>query len=471
MSSFGKRFSSDKALNFQVKTLFILPLIAVLIILTTGNVYAADKADIETGRKIYLLGKTTAGMAKIEGAGGEAPAEFFACANCHGERGEGKKENGIVAPAITWQQLQRAYRRDLDGGRKREPYDFDSFKLLVTQGKKATPGTNTDFNVLSSVMPRYHLTDTEVESLMLFLQQIDDQAPDGVTDKAIRIGIRLPTNPELAAVILHTLQVYQNKMNTTQGIYRRALEFVDLSNQSQVHANQSQVHANQTRGHDVFCVLDLSLEHRSEISGNKIELSVFSSLTKNDLHYALYQHPLAYAEVAAEVVRHLGWTLLSAKQIQDKPSVSKRAILLHTLDQGSLVEVLAGLKRQGINNNLLTLSSVNKGLPEEYRNKVFTLQPPGPESVSETGKRAVFDYINQDQGANMPVQHLPQRLWTLSLLELLNASLSAVGKDITQQRFELALQNQLDLDTIFGPKLSYSGARRVGNVGAVLKRY
>jgi len=455
VSSFGNRFSSDKTSMFRVKTLIVMPLFMALIFLNIGNVYAVDKANIETGRKIYLFGKTAAGTAKIEGAGGEAPAELFACANCHGERGEGKKETGIVAPAITWQQLQRAYRRDLDGGRKREPYDFESFKALVTQGKKAIQGTSAGLNSLSSVMPRYHLTDTEVESLKLFLQQVDDQAPDGVTDKAIRIGIRLPTNPELAAVILHTLQVYRDKMNTTHGIYRRALEFVDLSNQSQ--------------GQDVFCVLDLSLEYRSEISANKIELSVFSSVTENDLHYALYQHPLAYAEVAADVVQRSGWTLLSTKQIQDKTPVSKRVILLHTLDQGSLVEVLAGLKRDGMNNNLLTLSSVNNRLPEEYQNKVFTLQPPGPESVSETGKRAVFDYINQDQGAN--TQHLPQRLWTLSLLELLNASLSAVGKDITQQRLEQALQSHIDLDTIFGPKLSFSGSRRVGNVGAVLKRH
>ncbi|MBL4673544.1 MAG: hypothetical protein JKX81_14890 [Arenicella sp.] len=83
----------------------------------------------------------------------------------------------------------------------------------------------------------------------------------------------------------------------------------------------------------------------------------------------------------------------------------------------------------------------------------------------------MFDYINQDQGRAELVQHLSQGLWTLSLLELLTATLQAVGKYITQQRFERVLQSHVDLDTVFGPRLSYSGARRVGNNGAVLKQY
>jgi hypothetical protein len=127
------------------------------------------------------------------------------------------------------------------------------------------------------------------------------------------------------------------------------------------------------------------------------------------------------------------------------------------------------LNNQGIGNSILTLSPVVGELTKKYQNKVFGLQPPGPESVSETGQRAVFDYIDKDQGEL--VKHLSQRLWTLSLLEMLTVTLQAVGKDITQQRFERVLQSHVDLDTIFGPRLSYSGSRRVGNIGAVLKQY
>lgn len=413
----------------------------------SDQLYAAELANIETGRDVYLFGKTDAGMAKIAGSGGEAPAEFFACANCHGERAEGKKETGIIAPTITWPQLQRGYRRDLDGGRKRKPYDFESFKRVVTQG------TTSDWNTLSHVMPRYRMSDVEIKSLVLYLQQIDDETVAGVTDNVIRIGIRLPAEPEVAAVMRQTLQIYQDKLNTTHGIYRRALEFIDVSSES--------------IDLDVFCVLDLSLQHRHQIDGHKIELAVFSSLQESDSQYALYQHPLAYSTVAAELVQRLGQRLVTVDQMQG--TVAKTDIILHTSDDGPLAELLLLLNNQGIGNSILTLSPVLSELTKKYQNKVFGLQPPGPESVSETGQRAVFDYIDLDQGEL--VNHLSQRLWTLSLLEMLTVTLQAVGKDITQQRFERVLQSHVDLDTIFGPRLSYSGSRRVGNIGAVLKQY
>jgi hypothetical protein len=413
----------------------------------SDQLYAAELANIETGRNVYLFGKTDAGKAKIAGSGGEAPAEFFACANCHGERAEGKKETGIIAPTITWQQLQRAYRRDLDGGRQRKPYDFESFKRVITQG------TTSDWNTLSHVMPRYRLTDVEIKSLVLYLQQIGDEMVTGVTDNVIRIGIRLPADPEVATVIQQTLQIYQDKLNTTHGIYRRLLEFVDVTGES--------------IDLDVFCMLDLSLQHRHKIDGDKIELAVFSSLQESDSQYALYQHPLAYSTVAAEVVQRFGQRLVTVDQMQG--SVAKTDIIVHTPDDGSLAELLLLLNNQGIGNSILTLSPVVGELTKKYQNKVFGLQPPGPESVSETGQRAVFDYIKRDQ--TEPVKHLSQRLWTLSLLEMLTVTLQAVGKDITQQRFERVLQSHVDLDTIYGPRLSFSGSRRVGNIGAVLKRY
>jgi len=53
----------------------------------------------------------------------------------------------------------------------------------------------------------------------------------------------------------------------------------------------------------------------------------------------------------------------------------------------------------------------------------------------------------------------------------LTATLQTVGKNLTQERFEQELQSHLDLNTVFGPKLSYSASRRVGNIGAVLKQY
>ena len=419
-----------------------------LTILLCGQLYAANKASIETGRAIYQFGKTDDGTAMLEGAGGSAPAELFPCANCHGERAQGKKETGLVAPNITWPQLQRAYRRDLDGGRKRNPYDFESIKRLVTNG------VSSDRDILSGVMPRYRLSDLEIESLILYLKQINEEVVEGVTDNVIRIGVRLPAEPEIASVVKHTLQVYVDKLKTTHGIYRRVLEFVDISNAS--------------IDHDVFCVLDISLRHNTKIGGDKVELAVFSAKQQSDLHYALYQHPLAYSAVAAAVLQRSGLMLVKADQMQER--LAEAAIILHTPDGETLVELLSRLKAHGIDNGLLTLSPATSVMPEQYQNKIFRLQPPGPESVSETGQRAVFDYINQDQGRTELAQYLPQRLWTLSLLELLTATLQTVGKDLTQERFERVLQSHVDLNTGFGPKLSYSASRRVGNIGAVLKQ-
>src|SRR5215217_7536719 len=59
------------------------------------------------GKQIYLKGEGEGGeiTAVLGGADLELPGSSFACANCHGLRGEGANEGGLQPPPLKWSAL------------------------------------------------------------------------------------------------------------------------------------------------------------------------------------------------------------------------------------------------------------------------------------------------------------------------------------------------------------------------------
>ena len=81
-----------------------------------------------------------------------------------------------------------------------------------------------------------------------------------------------------------------------------------------------------------------------------------------------------------------------------------------------------------------------------------------------------MELAENSEAATSFSQFLPMRLWTLSLFQLLTTSLQQSGRDLTLTKFIDALQSKVDLQTDFGPRLSYSRSRRVGSNQVILNR-
>lgn len=126
---------------------------------------STEKSDsVGEGRRIYKYG--------VNGRGEEIPYELEAdrgmhrrrrsmrhhrglgCIECHFDDGKGgRRLNGDRSADIRWKELQK------------HAFDFEKFKGVVTDGRE-------DGDRLSEFMPRYDLTDSELNSLIKYLKTL-----------------------------------------------------------------------------------------------------------------------------------------------------------------------------------------------------------------------------------------------------------------------------------------------------------
>ena len=323
---------------------------------------------------------------------------------------------------------------------------------------------DSDGNLLDSRMPRYRLTEQETDSLFAFLGDMNEISADGVSENSIRIGVRLPNNDALSAVMQAIVNNYSDELNATQGIYNRKIQFIEMRDDE--------------KSQPVFCVVDLSLEFQAMNKSGKIEIAVFSKQVSDIKQYALYQHPFAYAQMSDALADRESWQLVPVTT----SNLEKQIVSLNTPDAHSgrwtVLQVdtrsieIPGffklLQAHGRHHKILLMNyaqSTIDPLIKKYPGDVFLLRPPGLESVSKSGRKAITSYLDFDESGQLSSKHLPAQLWTLAALSLLASSLEIAGDNLTEDRFEKALQRQIDFDSSFGPRLSYSASKRVGNLG------
>jgi hypothetical protein len=137
----------------------------------------------QRGLHIYLHGTSPSGRAitATVGAGGTPfPAAIVPCVNCHGEEGRGRIEANVRPADITPDSLGRAATVN---GRPRPAYTRSHLKRAIGMG------IDSGRNPLSAAMPRYALTQDDATDLLEFLAILGTQAPPGITDDFIRIGV------------------------------------------------------------------------------------------------------------------------------------------------------------------------------------------------------------------------------------------------------------------------------------------
>ena len=428
-------------------------------------------ANAQAGKQIYHQGITNSATVAIGNSDDSrknnlAPSTLFACSNCHGERAQGRKEAGLIAPDISWRRLSQGWRRDGGTVKPRIPYDLTSFKEALTRGIAA------DGHRLDGSMPRYVLDEAEIASLVHYLQRVEGNSTKGVTDSTINIGVIFPEHSELANALVETTNLYISRAINSGGIYSRKLRLLDAENSEEA----------------LFCVLDLRMRLDKKILTDSIYLSIFQTSEEQPDNYALYHHPLSvsrYTEgyITAAIVRR-GWLPI----IVESPSITdtgdrlktltdselRTAALLHYSTSIPLGELINLLNHEGLNPHIVisksALNETSFKTISRYPGRVYVADPAGMESVSKPGQSQLMELAENSEAATSFSQFLPMRLWTLSLFKLLTTSLQQSGRDLTLARFSDALQSQVDLQTDFGPALSYSRSRRVGSNLVILNR-
>jgi len=428
----------------------ILSLICIALL---GGYSLAKPVLADNGAAIYLLGETQSGRASIGQEENFAPSNLFPCVNCHGAQGQGSKESGIVAPDISWGQLKQSYRKDLNGGYKRTAYNQESFKTaLIT-------GVNSDGGKLSDSMPRYQLNDSEITGLIAYLIQVSQQAEQGVEEHAIHFHLRLPRDRGFADAIRQTVLTYASSINKQGGIYGRELVLHERDTES----DQA-----------VFGILDLRMESEPAKECELTTLAVFSTRDNCGSEYFLYPHPQQFHHLMVPLVEAQGWTPLVIGHLDINHIISnlqemtddqlRSTALIHDRKMQPLTDVITALQALDlyptiVSDGLYSLPH-NESVLTGYPAPLYGLSSPGPESVTTQGRLA---YARLAKEGHFSSQYLSARLWSLTLMRLLTTALQQAGKNFTHDLFKQVLQSQVDLQTDFGPLLTYTANRRIGN--------
>ncbi len=131
------------------------------------------------GERIYMSGTSVNGRISYSGGNignGMMGGQQLACASCHAPNARGGPHvmhmTAMNAPDIRWSTLTEAGHgddgdHDQSGEMEHPPYDKTTFKRAVTQG--LDPGGEP----LDDDMPRWRMSEQDLDDLIAFLQTMD----------------------------------------------------------------------------------------------------------------------------------------------------------------------------------------------------------------------------------------------------------------------------------------------------------
>lgn len=183
---------------------------------------------LELGRQIYLYGKLPDGdtiNAKVRGDVALRGAQY-ACVNCHRRSGIGSSEGGdpvppVVGNALFSPRIASLHDNYPSGGLHNETRPAYTTESL---GKVLREGIDPAGRELSSLMPRFSLTDSEVLALSTYLAGLSVATPPGIDEQEIHFAtITTPGNDAAGEAMLEVFTAFFRDKNAgTRSETRRA---------------------------------------------------------------------------------------------------------------------------------------------------------------------------------------------------------------------------------------------------------
>lgn len=197
---------------------------AVLLILFTGTslaeqlMQASSENDLDLGGRIYMNGLLPSGDTITGVVKGDISitGENVICGTCHRRSGMGSSEGDQVIPAIAGHMIFNPLRLPTATATgplaplQRPAYTVETLKRAITTGIDANG------NPLDPLMPRYPLSDKELDLLIDYMKTLSQAHSPGVDDKYMHFAtiIAGDVDPYLRKALIDVMQVYVEQKNT-----------------------------------------------------------------------------------------------------------------------------------------------------------------------------------------------------------------------------------------------------------------
>jgi ABC-type branched-subunit amino acid transport system substrate-binding protein len=173
------------------------------------------------GKRIYELGIGRREISvHLYGTRLGGNATEFPCIRCHGEDGSGGSEGGVFIADIKPSALSTP------AGHKKS-IGLRPAYTPVLLARAVRKGINPAGSKLHPLMPRYQIVDDDLRDLLTYLSRLGNQPIPGVNDTTIRIGTITPTIGPLSEIghdVQKLLVVAFDQINRDGGIFGRRLE-------------------------------------------------------------------------------------------------------------------------------------------------------------------------------------------------------------------------------------------------------
>ncbi len=498
-------------------THYALCLISCVNLSWIDRIAAGELTELEAaGKRIYTEGINRQGR-EFDALVGETdvalPSTTLPCAGCHGKNAEGGEEGGVRPPPLAWSYLSKHYGHAHANGRRHQAFTTASFARNLREG--LDPGDNR----LDTTMPRYALTDADIEALVSYLKLISAETAQGISESSIRIGTLVPRSGPLAGAgeaMLAALKFHIDRQNARGGLYGRKLELVVESYTSEREKTLANLQRLVEEG-EIFALVSpflVGIENEgAELSASyKIPVvapfSQFHGGQHADLEYMFYLRSgfreqaralLTYFAKHAEAPGNLllirpagvldgvgealateaekrGWTLQEAplEHVRDAwadlVETGRKNHVQLVFFYGSSSDMDRFLSEADRLNwhPMVTLPEALIGsdvfkLPVGFSDRLY-LTHPDPVGKDRYRSTALIEAFF-DSGLSTPA-NLELQLAALNAAQVFNECLKRTGRDISHEKFVAALESLNGWDSDIGPRISFGVNRRVASQGS-----
>lgn len=465
------------------------------------------------GRAIYLRGETPSKPLTAMVGDLEVPGTTINCAGCHGRRGEGKTEGGVVAGNLTWTNLTKSYGHTHPNGRKHGPFNESSFTTAVVRG------VDPAGNELAVAMPRYRISIEDMNDLIAYIKRLEFDRDPGLTAESIDVGVPLPTASALADLgqaVRQVISAYFEDVNARGGIYNRKIKphftegtsmsasLRDLNSKNEVFAFIGGVSAGAdkeiaalAREEEIPFIGPATLLPQVEHPPNRYVFYLLPGVSEQAaalMNFADQQLgvkksrvvvlssdaelPSAAAEAALARAKEAGWTNIAKmtysaatfdanKLAQQLKAEGTAAVFVFGQgnDVGNFVRAAGALEWAPyvLSIGVFTSRELAANVTPAFTKKVFLAFPTVPGDVTADG---VAEYRALVDKYKLPAQHTAAQLSALAAAKTFVEGLKRAGADVSREQLVTTLEGLYEYDTGLTPKLIFGPNRHVGAAGA-----
>jgi ABC-type branched-subunit amino acid transport system substrate-binding protein len=470
------------------------------------------------GKQIYLHGTSPSGgkiTAFLRDAAVEVPASSLTCGNCHGYRGEGKPEGGVIPSVITREFLTKPYGVTHQSGRKHPPYTNKSLEVALARGFDPAGSR------LAGSMPVYQMSGEDMQDLVAYLNVLGSDVDPGVSESALRVGTIIPGEGparDVGAAVKAALEAYFAEVNQQGGVYGRKIDLRVLDIKSggepigakverfirsdEVFAMAGAFIAGSEKelvslleAEEVPLIGPFTLYPRVEFPLNRQVFYLFSGLSEQALAVFNFASEKTAAKQKVAVVyprgEHfalvvptieskcltLGWSapeqIVYSRGAFDAPRVANALkgfnadiVFLYTnaSETLALMNGISGMKQSAsffLPGALAGSELLN--IPRDVIASVHASFPTLPLDHSQSG---VAEYRQLATKHTLPPRHLTAQINALGAAKVLMEALKLSGREISREKLISTLEGFYQFQTGLTPAITYGLNRRIGALGA-----